>query len=180
VKQHSSESATQSIEAVDGLLAAEIQGLYSVEDQLTRMLPKMAASANDALLESAFVAHLDETRQQVSRLEKAAEMLKIPPNGEPCKAMEAVIQEETEMIGKLGVARLHDIQLLAAAGRVEHYEIACYSTALLLARKVGQETIAEMLQQSLWEATGAECSYRELTERLLSDSPLAPKVQANA
>ncbi len=166
--------------AICELLAREIHSLYSAENQLVLALPRMAGSANNVLLASALFAHLDETRQQVARLEHVATTLAIPLGSHWCKTMEAVLAEGTELLGVGGRPGLQDIRLLLFSQRVEHYEIARYRTAILLAEESQQIGVADLLWESLWETNGAEQSYRELTEMFLAQSSMAPGVHAMA
>src|SRR3984885_9040400 len=119
------------------LLEDEIKDLYSAEKQLTKAIPKMAKGSNDPALKAAFTAHLAETQKQVARLEQAAELLEIKPTGKKCVGMEGCIKEGAEALGEEGEEAVLDLGVIGAAGRVEHYEMAGYMTAIALATRIG-------------------------------------------
>ena len=149
------------------LLAEEIKDLYSAEKQLVKAIPKMVSGATDPELKSALVSHLNETKEQVTRLEAAAELLGVKPSGKTCKGMEGVIEEGAEALKENGPATLLDLNLIGAASRVEHYEMAGYMTAISLAEQLGEEKVVELLSESLSEENSAEEKLRDMAAILL-------------
>jgi ferritin-like metal-binding protein YciE len=133
------------------LLVDQLQDLYSAETQLTRALPKMARAATNPELKQAFEEHLTQTEGHISRLEKVFESLGEAASGKTCKAMKGLIQEGSEAIDLKGDENVRDAALIAAAQRVEHYEIAGYGTVRSFAESLGLREAATLLQQTLDE-----------------------------
>src|SRR6476661_6526269 len=106
------------------LYVDELKDLYSAENQLLKALPRMAKAATAPELKAAFTEHLEVTRGQVGRLEKIFEGLDASPKGKKCKAMEGLIEEGKELLEEEGDESVLDAALIAAAQKVEHYEIA--------------------------------------------------------
>ena len=133
-----------------------VRDLYSAETQLVRALPKMAKAATHPDLKAGFTAHLEETRGQVARLEKVAELLGCKTKGRVCQAMKGLVEEGQEIIGETGDPTAKDALLISAAQKVEHYEIAGYGTARTFATVLGEEEVATLLQESLDEEKAAD------------------------
>lgn len=133
------------------LFVHELQDLYSAEQQITEALPKMANAASSSELRKAFEQHLKETQNHISRLEKAFSMLNVSPGGHKCKGMEGLIKEGESILEMQGDASVKDAALIAAAQRVEHYEIAGYGTARTYAEQMDHDKIADLLQETLDE-----------------------------
>jgi ferritin-like metal-binding protein YciE len=159
------------INTIQDLLEEELKDLYSAEKQLTRAIPKMAKGAHDPSLKEAFTAHLEETKGQVTRLEKVAELLEIKPTGKKCKGMEGVIEEGAEVLEEDGDDTVLDLGLVGAGSRVEHYEMAGYLTAISLAKKLGQTEVVDLLKQSLLEEEAAEQKLRKIATSLIKTAP---------
>jgi ferritin-like metal-binding protein YciE len=157
------------------LLTDEIKDLYSAEKQLTKAIPKMADGSNDRSLKEAFTAHLEETKNQVTRLEQVAEMLAIQPTGKKCFVMEDCIEEGSEALDKHEDGNVLDLGLIGAASRVKHYEIAGYMTAISLAERLGAKAAVSLLNQSLGEEQAAEKKLRGICAGLVKTAPaMAP------
>lgn len=152
--------------AVD-LLAAEIKDLYSAEKQLTKAIPKMIAGAKDPHLKAGLSAHLDETKQQIVRLETIAGLLEIEASGKVCKGMEGIILEGAEALSTDAPPLVHDLGIIAAARRVEHYEMAGYMTAIAISDELELSEVTALLQETLFEEKGAEESLRTHFDGLL-------------
>lgn len=133
------------------LLVQELKDLYSAETQLVKALPRMAKAANSEDLKAAFEAHLEQTKVHAERLEAIMEQLGETPRGKKCKAMEGLVEEGKEMLEEEGTPAVLDLGLISAAQKVEHYEIAGYGCARMLAGLVGETKIAKTLQQTLDE-----------------------------
>ena len=147
------------------LLIDEIRDLFSAEHQLVKALPKMARAANDESLAEAIAAHLEETEGHVQRLEEIFEKMGETPGRKKCQAMEGLIKEGQEVITKDAEPTVHDAALIAAAQRVEHYEMAGYGCARTFARLLGEDEIADLLQQTLDEEGAAD---KKLTDLAMS------------
>jgi ferritin-like metal-binding protein YciE len=146
----------------------QLQDLYSAENQLISALPKMARAASSAELQSAFRTHLEETKRQKQRLEQAFRMLGQEVKEESCQAMEGLISEGNEVAGLEGDADAKDAALIAAAQRVEHYEIAGYGCARTFARRLGRNNVAELLQESLDEEGNADKILTHIAESFVN------------
>jgi ferritin-like metal-binding protein YciE len=133
------------------LMIAELKDLYSAETQLVKALPKMAKGVTAPSLRTAFENHLAQTQEQVSRLEQIFEMLGTSPKGKKCKGMEGLLEEGAEMLEEDGDPSVKDAGIIAAAQRVEHYEIAAYGSTLAFATLMGHSEIAELLETTLNE-----------------------------
>lgn len=139
------------------LYIEQLKDIYSAETQLTKALPKMAKAANAADLKEAFQSHLEETKTHVERLESIFQTLERSPRGAKCKGMAGLIEEGTELLKEEDiVADVLDAGLIAAAQRVEHYEIAAYGTVRTFAQQLGQTEVADLLQQTLDEEHAAD------------------------
>jgi ferritin-like metal-binding protein YciE len=158
---------------IKDLLEDEIKDLYSAEKQLTKAIPKMAKGSNNEELASAFEAHLKETQNQVTRLEKVAELLGTEPTGKKCHGMEGVIEEGSEALDEQGNENVLDLGIIGAGSRVEHYEIAGYTTAISLAMQLGKNEVANLLKESLKEEQAAENKLRTIAQTIIKSAPTA-------
>ncbi len=138
------------------LMIAELKDIYSAETQLVKALPKMARGSVTPTLRRAFEDHLDQTNEHVARLEKIFAILGVSPRGTKCKGMEGLIEEGGEMLDEEGNETVRDAGIIAAAQRVEHYEIAAYGSTLAFATLMGHTDIAELLEQTLQEEKAAD------------------------
>ena len=138
------------------LLEDQLKDLYSAETQLTKALPKMAKKASFDGLKQAILGHLEETKGQVERLNQIAEILGIKLSGKKCKAMEGLIEEGSEVLEADGPGPIIDAALIAAAQRVEHYEISAYGSARALAERLEHGDIVSLLQETLDEESAAD------------------------
>ena len=155
------------------LLIEELSDLMSAEKQLVAALPKMARASTSALLKSAFQSHLEETKEHVTRLEQAFEMLEEKPKRKKCKAMEGLIEEGSEVIKEDGMPEVKDAALIGAAQRVEHYEIAAYGTARSLAETLSLPELAKLLQKTLNEEGAADKKLNEIAMNEVNENALA-------
>lgn len=144
------------------LFEHEIKDLYSAENQLIEALPKMQKAAHDSRLQKAFGKHLKQTEKQKERLEKVADMIGIKPGGEKCKGMEGLIKEGQKMIDMDAEPEVKDAGLIAAAQRVEHYEISGYGTAHHFAKMLDENDCAKLLSTTLEEERDTDESLNDL------------------
>jgi ferritin-like metal-binding protein YciE len=156
---------------VQDLLDDEIKDLYSAEKQLTKAIPKMAKGSSHPALRAAFKNHLKETEGQVGRLEQIARLLEIKPTGKKCAGMEGVIKEGAEALGEEGDDTVLDLGIIGAGSRVEHYEMAGYTTAISLAQRLKAGEVVSLLKQSLAEEEAADQKLRSIGADLIASAP---------
>jgi ferritin-like metal-binding protein YciE len=144
------------LRSLNDVLEAQLGDLYDAEKQLMIALPKLAAAANADELREAFNTHLQETRGHVERLERVFSDLGMPMPSEPCKAMQGLIAEGSQIVMAAGDPAAKDAALIAAAQRVEHYEIAGYGTVRTLAKELDHDDVASMLNDTLDEESKAD------------------------
>lgn len=152
------------LSSLDDLLLHELRDLYSAENQITKALPTMAKAAHSAALGKAFQEHLEVTEHHVERLEEIFKTLDASSRGPKCAAMEGLLNEGQALMQEDADPAVMDAALIAAAQRVEHYEMAGYGCARTFARQLGHEKIAKMLQETLDEEAEADESLTELAE----------------
>jgi len=156
------------MDSLDILLEEELKDIYSAEKQLLKALPKMAKKASSDELRAALEEHLSVTEGQVTRLEEVFEALGKTAKAKTCKAMQGLIEEATEIMEEDADDAVMDAGIIAAAQKVEHYEIASYGTVRTWAKLCGEEDAAELLQQTLDEETEADQNLTELAESFVN------------
>jgi ferritin-like metal-binding protein YciE len=144
------------LQSLDDVLMDQLADLHSAETQLVSALPKVASSASTPELRTAIEHHLEETRGHVRRLEEAFSHLGGSVPKEHCKGMEGLLEEGEEIMGTDGDPVAKDAALIAAAQRVEHYEIAGYGTARTLADELGHDEVKRLLNETLDEEAAAD------------------------
>lgn len=157
------------------LLVEELRDLLHAEGQLLSALPKMAEAAHNPKLKEAFLNHQRQTEGQVDRLRSSFDLLGEEPQPRACRAMMGLVEEGEETI-KDSAEKPEpsaDLGLIAAAQRVEHYEIAGYGTARTLARQIGAWEVATLLAQSLGEEASSDHVLTELSKPLLQQASMA-------
>lgn len=153
-----------SLESMQDLMVDELKDIYSAEQQLLEAIPKLAKAAKTPSLEKALTEHLAETEQQVARLDQIFESLGQRAAGKKCKAMAGLVEEGDEIVRKHGGDAVKDAGIIAAAQRVEHYEISAYGTAIAHAELLGQEAVARLLKESLEEEKAADKTLTMIAE----------------
>jgi Mn-containing catalase len=158
--------------ALKNLLSEQLADLLSAENQLVAALPKMAAAANEPKLKEAFDKHLQQTKGHVERLRTAAQLLNASSESKTCKAMKGMIEEGQETIEEAGDKDelTADLSLIAAAQRVEHYEITGYGNARCIARQIGEREVAQLLSQTLGEEEAADFLLTSITQPILQQA----------
>ena len=146
------------------LFREQIQDLYDAENRLTEALPKMADAATSSQLKQAFRDHLTETQGHVARLEQVFRGMALDPTRSTCAAMKGLVAEGEEMIKAKGDPNIKDAALIAAAQRVEHYEISGYGTARSFANRLGMTEAASLLEQTLQEEKAADEKLNNIAE----------------
>ena len=141
-----------------------LKDLYSAEKQLVKALPKMAKNAQSPDLQKAFQEHLRQTEGQVERIERIYQELEGSPRGKKCVGMEGLIEEGNELLQEDAEPDVMDAGLIAAAQKVEHYEIAGYGTARAWAQRLGYDKAARLLQATLEEESMANEKLTKIAE----------------
>jgi ferritin-like metal-binding protein YciE len=142
----------------------ELRDTYDAEKQLTKALPKMAKAANSPELKEAIENHLEETRQQVQRLEQVFAAIEEKARGKHCEGIAGIIEEGQSVMQEEYDEATADALLIAAAQRAEHYEMAAYGTLVAWARAMGHDDAADLLQETLDEEKAADEKLNELAE----------------
>jgi ferritin-like metal-binding protein YciE len=136
---------------LEDLYIDQLKDLYSAEKQLIKALPKMAKAANSPDLKKGFEQHLEQTKKQAERLEQIFARRETSPGRKKCVGMEGLIQEGEELLKEKANPDVLDAGLIAAAQKVEHYEIATYGTVRAYAERLGDTQAARLLDQTLEE-----------------------------
>jgi Mn-containing catalase len=174
-------------EMLQDLLIEQLQDLLHAEGQLVKGLPKMVKAAGSTLLRMAFETHLAETEEQVTRLRECFSLLGVTATPKPCRGMAGLLEEGDEVIDegeeKDDVAA--DLALIAAAQKVEHYEISAYGTARTMAGQIGRPDVAQQLARSLAEEENADNLLTQIARELIGQtrtgvSPDRPRTRETA
>jgi ferritin-like metal-binding protein YciE len=152
------------LDSLKALYIEELRDLYNAENQITKALPKMAKAATSPELKQAFEMHLEETQGQIGRLEQIFEALGESPKGKTCKAMQGLVEEGEEILKAKADPMVRDAALIAAAQRVEHYEIAGYGTVRTYAKLLKEQKAAKLLQATLDEEGATDEKLTSLAE----------------
>jgi len=152
------------MDSLRDLYVDELKDLYSAEKQILQALPKMVKKATNEQLKKAFQEHLEVTQVQLERLDKVFEEIGKSPRGKKCKAMEGLVEEGKEMMQEDMEPEVMDAALIAAAQRIEHYEMAGYGTVRTYAQLLGEKNQAKLLQQTLDEEGDADKKLTQLAE----------------
>ena len=156
-------------ESLRDLYIEELKDIFSAETQLTKALPKMAKAASSEELRKGFEEHLEQTKIHVERLETVFEMLEEKPGGRKCVGMEGLIKEGSEVIADDFEDDVMDSALIAAAQRVEHYEMAAYGTVAAYADALGETEQASLLRETLEEEKETDDKLTELASQINSE-----------
>lgn len=148
------------------LYVDQLKDLYNAEHQIVKALPKIAKNASSDELRSALEEHLDQTKEQVERLEQVFESLGEKPKEKKCAGMEGLIKEGAEVMQEDFSDDVMDAALIAAAQRVEHYEIAAYGTVCVFADLLGHADQASLLRETLEEEKEADRKLTTLSEQI--------------
>lgn len=157
-------------DSMDELFLHQLKDLYDAELRLTDAIPKLAEKAKSSQLKAAFEDHLRETEKHVERLETIFEQLGQEAEREKCHAIVGLIAEGDDVLNAEGDADVLDAALIAAAQRVEHYEISGYGTARAFAQRLGNAYAAELLQETLDEEAAADEKLTAIAEGSVNPS----------
>jgi ferritin-like metal-binding protein YciE len=156
------------VQTLEALLIEEIKDLYDAEKQLIKALPKMAKAATHAELKAGFTEHLEQTKGHVTRLEEVFEALGEKPKAKPCAAMKGLIEEGQEQTQQDAEGAIMDLMLIAAAQKVEHYEISGYGTVRAIAEAIGNDAAADLLRQTEEEEAETDSRLTEMAQELMT------------
>jgi ferritin-like metal-binding protein YciE len=159
------ENQAMTLSSLHDLLVDQLKDLHSAETQLVKALPRIIKQASTPSLKEAVAHHLEETRGHVERLDKIGKILDCKVTGKKCKAMEGLLEEGKEVLGAHGCECTIDAAIVAAAQRVEHYEMAAYGATRTLAELLGHQDVAALLQQTLDEEKAADKKLTDVVQQ---------------
>jgi ferritin-like metal-binding protein YciE len=151
-------------------LVEELKDLYDAEKQLVKALPRMAKSAASPELRMAIEAHLEETANQIARLEQAFELLDETARGKRCAGIAGIIEEGSDVLASGAEGAVMDAMIIASAQRAEHYEIGAYGTACAWAKALDLTELADLLHETLEEEKAADEKLTMLAEQGINDA----------
>jgi ferritin-like metal-binding protein YciE len=153
-----------SLDSLQGLFVDQLKDMLHAEKQLVRALPRLAKAASSPDLQTALTQHLKETQTHVQRLERAFREVGETPRTKVCRGMLGLVEEGKEILEEDGEEAVVDAALIAAAQRVEHYEIAAYGCLITYAELLGQERVVELLKENLAEEEAADKKLTQIAE----------------
>jgi len=156
------------IENLNDLFLHTLQDIYYAENHIVKALPKMVKGADSQQLSGAFAAHLEETKEQVKRLDQVFKLLEQKPKATKCPAIDGILKEAEELMGEIKDADTRDAAMIAAAQAVEHYEITRYGTLVSWANLLGMTEAARILATTLKEEHGADTKLTKIAESRLN------------
>ncbi len=162
---------------LNDLFLDTLRDMYNMENQIIKALPKMVKYASSAELKNAFEEHLEQTEHQAERLEQIFEKLGARARGKKCYGIEGIIDEGSEFLDKDIEEDVRDAALIAAAQRVEHYEMAAYGCARTWAEQLGLHDVVQLLQESLDEEKAADEKLTNLAEASINQEAMAGTAQ---
>jgi ferritin-like metal-binding protein YciE len=152
---------TTAAEGLKELFIDSLKDIYWAEKALTKALPKMAKNASSPELVTVIEDHITVTEEHVSRLEEVFEIVDKKAVAKKCLAMEGLIEEGEEMLKETEPGAVRDAAIIAASQKIEHYEIATYGTLVAFAKTLGEDSAAELLQETLEEEKEADVALTE-------------------
>ena len=156
------------LDSLEKLYVHQLKDLFSAENQISDALPKIIKATSNDELRTAVEDHLAETKTQIKRLEKIFSKLDFGPHGERCKGAAGLIEEAEGLLEADTEQEVLDAGLIAAAQRIEHYEMAGYGCAVAFAEKLGHQEAADLLRETLDEEASANRNLTRLAERSLN------------
>jgi ferritin-like metal-binding protein YciE len=156
------------LSSLDDLLVHEMQDIYNAESQILKALPKMVKAASNPDLKRAFEEHRVQTESQVDRLEQAFKLLGVPAKGRKCEGMAGLLEEGKKVMEQEAEVAVLDAALIAAAQKVEHYEIASYGCICTYAEMLGYDQVHELLGQTLDEEETTDQKLTALAETVIN------------
>jgi ferritin-like metal-binding protein YciE len=156
------------LESLRELFVTELQDTYDAENQIVKALPKIMEHTSHSELRDALNRHLNQTKEQVRRLERCFQALNMKAKAEHCHGMEGIIKEGDHLIKKGGDPSAIDAGIIASAQKVEHYEICSYGTMCTYAEMLGEDECLSLLKQNLAEEKEADKKLTDLAERMIN------------
>jgi ferritin-like metal-binding protein YciE len=156
------------IENLSDLFLHTVKDIYFAERQIVKALPKMVKAADSKDLAKAFEGHLEETKEQVTRLEQVFKILGKKPEGEECPAIEGILEEAQDLMDEIKDPDTRDAAMIAAAQAVEHYEITRYGTLVAWGELLGLKDAVKLLSATLKEEHNADSKLTKLAESKLN------------
>jgi len=138
------------------LMVDELKDIYNAERQLLAGLKKLISTAEGEELKKAFKEHLEETEGQIDKLKQVFQLLDLPARGKKCKAMEGLLNEADEIMNEFEGSEALDAALVAAAQKVEHYEIATYGSLATYAKLMQHDDVAAIFAEILEQEKNAD------------------------
>ncbi|MFS2114597.1 ferritin-like domain-containing protein [Herbaspirillum frisingense] len=157
------------VKTLKDLFIHSLSDVYSAEKQLTRALPRLARAATTPALRQAFEQHLEETQGQIERIDRLVENSELRLKRVKCVAMEGLVEEGREQIDEIEKGAVLDAALIGAAQKVEHYEIATYGTLCALAKQLGLDEAARLLDETLQEEKATDQKLSELARQQVNE-----------
>jgi len=159
-----------SLQSLEDAFVDELRDILSAEKQLVKALPKMAKGACSEELRTAIEQHLEETKTHVERLETVFESLELAPRSKKCEAMEGLLKEGASLLEENAAEEVLDALIIAAAQKVEHYEIATYGTLCTWAKLLEHDTALDLLKQTLNEEEETDQKLTDLSIQINQDA----------
>jgi len=153
-------------ETLEDIFEGLLKDVYWAEKHLLKALPKLAKASFNEDLKEAFEGHLEETKLQVSRVEEIFSLIKVKPVAKKCEAMEGLVKEGEEAITDHAKSHARDAALIAAAQKVEHYEISAYGTLRTMATVLGRVQCAQLLEETKDEEAHADVKLTALATKI--------------
>ncbi|HEX2969125.1 MAG TPA: ferritin-like domain-containing protein [Bacteroidales bacterium] len=150
------------------LLEDQLKDIYWAEKAITRSMPELVEKADSQELVDALTEHMEQTLQQVTRLENVFEILDLKAEAKKCEAMEGLIEEAEDITDDLDEGPVRDAGIIAAAQKIEHYEIASYGTLRSFANILGEYEAASLLEETLEEEKDADQKLTDLAESVIN------------
>ena len=156
---------TKDIKTMDDLFLHTLQDIYYAENKIMKSLPKMIEKVTNRELSAGLKSHLEETKQQVQRLDQVFKKLGQTPKGTDCPAIDGIIKEADGLAGEVADKDVLDAAIVGAAQAVEHYEISRYGTLIAWASELGHDDVIRLLTTTLNEEKAADKKLTTVAER---------------
>ncbi len=156
------------IHTLQELFEHGLHDAYNAEQQITQALPKMKQKASNEKLADGFATHLEETKGQIQKLEQVFEMIDVKPKKEICQAMKGILEEGEKIMGEVDEGPVLDAAMIAAAQKVEHYEISTYGTLCSMAETLGMDDAKDLLGAILDEEKATDEKLNQIALRAVN------------
>lgn len=152
------------MDEITKLMVEQLRDAHSAERQALRAMQRMMKNASSEQLKQGFQMHIEQTEGQVERIEQALEQLGAKPGRKVCEAMRGLVEEAQHEMGDYDKGPLMDVVIIAAAQRIEHYEISAYGTMATLAKSAGMRELGNLLGETLAEEKAMDEKLTEIAE----------------